>query len=70
MASTYITATGDALDLICLRAYGVQAGAVAQVLEANPEIADIAHRLPAGVEIILPDLAVQDQARQPVRLWD
>ena len=70
MASTYITVSGDALDLICLRTYGVQAGAVEQVLEANPDIKDIAQRLPVGIEIILPDLAVQDQASQPVRLWD
>lgn len=70
MASLYVTGSGDALDLICLRAYGAQAGAVERVLEANPHIRNIAHRLPVGVEISLPDLVVQDKAGQPLRLWD
>lgn len=70
MASVYVTAAGDALDLICLREYGAQAGAVERVLESNPHIKTVAHRLPVGTEITLPDMVVQDRAGQPLRLWD
>lgn len=69
MASTYITAQGDALDLICLRAYGAQAGAVERVLEANPQIAPFAHDLPRGTELALPDIAPARTGQAP-RLWD
>ncbi|MBB5515754.1 phage tail protein X [Rubricella aquisinus] len=70
MAGIYRTKEGDALDLICQREYGIAAGAVERVLEANPHIAATAHRLQAGIEITLPDLKVQTIAGQPVRLWD
>jgi phage tail protein X len=69
MASVYVTVAGDALDLICQREYGAQAGAVEQVLAANPQIAGIAHRLPAGTPIALPDIAVTKSSSAP-RLWD
>lgn len=68
MTSIYVTKVGDALDLICHREYGVQAGVAEQVLEANPHIKANAHRLPAGVDITLPDLNVQRS--QSLRLWD
>lgn len=70
MGGRYVTGAGDALDLICLREYGVQAGAVERVLEANPQIREVAHRLPAGLEITLPDMTAQDKSGQPPRLWD
>lgn len=70
MSSVYITVVNDALDLICQRHYGRQAGAVEQVLEANPAIKTFAHRLPVGVAITLPDLAATDKSQQTVRLWD
>lgn len=70
MTSRYVTRAGDALDLICLRHYGAQAGAVERVLEANPQIKAVAHRLPMGTEIKMPDIAVQNTVGQPVRLWD
>lgn len=70
MSSVHITSTNDALDLICARHYGRQAGAVEQVLKANPDIAEIAHRLPVGVQIVLPDIATVGQGQQTVRLWD
>lgn len=70
MAGIHVTGVGEALDLICLRAYGARAGAVEQVLEANPHIKEVAHALPAGLEIALPDLAVRDEAGQTVKLWD
>ncbi|TRD16979.1 tail protein X [Palleronia caenipelagi] len=70
MASTYVTKAGDALDLICLREYGAQAGAVEHVLEANPQIRDVAHRLPPGTRITLPDGAWQAAQSPELRLWD
>ena len=69
MPAIHVTSANDALDLICSRHYGRQAGAVEQVLEANPEIAAFAHRLPVGLEISLPDI-VASSGSQAVRLWD
>ncbi len=69
MAKSYVTAEGDALDLVCLREYGREAGAVEPVLEANPHIRDVAHRMPRGLTITLPDLNVGERVT-PLRLWD
>lgn len=68
--TAYITRAGDALDLICLREYGRQAGAVEAVLADNPHIATIAHSLPAGVAIQLPPKTLPEAAGNEVRLWD
>ena len=70
MAQTYTTREGDALDLICLREYGIQAGAVEQVLESNPHIKMDAHRLPAGLTLILPNIDAAKLQSGAVRLWD
>ncbi|MBT9383338.1 tail protein X [Pseudooceanicola sp. CBS1P-1] len=69
MAVIYTTAEGDQLDLICYRQYGQQAGAVEQVLDANPAIALTAHWLPAGITLTLPDLTADDTTGT-ARLWD
>lgn len=69
MVSQYSTLAGDALDLICQRHYGRQAGAVEIVLDANPHIADLAHNLPAGTLIMLPDLKSEEGGAM-LRLWD
>ena len=69
MSAIYITSLHDALDLICARHYGRQAGAVERVLAANPDIAEVAHRLPAGLEITLPNI-VDSAGQQAVKLWD
>jgi phage tail protein X len=69
MPVSYITSEHDALDLICARHYGTEAGAVEQVLQANPEISDVAHRLPSGLAISLPDLT-SSEAQQTLKLWD
>ncbi|MCG3266124.1 tail protein X [Yoonia sp. I 8.24] len=69
MAAIHITSMHDALDLICARHYGQQAGAVERVLEANPDLAEVAHRLPAGLKITLPDI-VDSAGQQTVKLWD
>lgn len=64
----YRTKDGDMLDAICWTHYGSEA-VVPQVLEANPGLAEHGAVYPAGVEILLPDLAPA-AAAQPVRLWD
>lgn len=69
MAGRYTTVDGDALDLICYRHYGQRAGAAEAVLEANPHIAAIAHKLPLGIVITLPDLGA-DAGTAALRLWD
>lgn len=70
MSSVHVTSANDALDLICARHYGRQAGVVEQVLKANPEIAPVAHRLPVGLTIVLPDISAGGQGQQILRLWD
>ncbi len=70
MAEVIITGDDDALDLICYRKYGLQAGAVEQVLEANPAIRGVAHRPPRGLRITLPDLADRAGSASAPRLWD
>jgi len=70
MSAFYVTSENDALDLICARHYGRQAGAVEMVLEANPDIAAVAHRLPVGHSIVLPDTASNGLGQKSVRLWD
>jgi len=70
MPSVHITSQGEQLDLICMRHYGRQFGVVEKVLEANPDIKNVAHRLPLGLEVILPDLGVDNGANQLLRLWD
>ena len=70
MARVHVTGAGEALDLICMREYGRQAGAVEQVLEVNPHLADIAHALPLGERITLPDLEAASPAGKALRLWD
>jgi phage tail protein X len=69
MSVTHTTSMNEALDLICLRHYGQQSGVVEQVLEANPSIASVAHRLPEGLKISLPEVANFD-GRQALKLWD
>ncbi|MEL7940962.1 tail protein X [Pseudomonas delhiensis] len=68
MAKTCRTSDGDLLDTLCYQVYGHLNGTVEAVLEANPGLADRPQPLPAGVQILMPDLpaAVDEQ----VLLWD
>ena len=56
MANTYVTNEWDELDLICFNYYGYSNGSLEAVLEANRDLARLMPRLPAGIEIVLPDL--------------
>lgn len=66
----YRTKDGDTLDAICWAHYGQQAGAVEDVLEANPGLAQVGTIFAAGVLIELPTRNALSQTIQPVRLWD
>jgi phage tail protein X len=65
----YMTKDGDTLDRICWQYYDGQQTTVAQVLEANPGLADHGPLLPAGIIITLPAL-VTPAKEQGVSLWD
>lgn len=69
MSQRYRTREGDVLDWICWKHYGAQAGAVEAVLEANTNLAEHGEVLPAGLEIVLPDLVLPETERL-IRLWD
>lgn len=60
---------GDVVDQIALTYYGRTAGATEALLDANPHLADLPARLPAGVRVVLPDLP-PTPVKTRVRLWD
>lgn len=64
---TYRTRDGDMLDAICKAELGGEAHAAA-VLDANPHLADLGPVYPAGLTIILPELAAP-VAKGDIRLW-
>ncbi|WP_419779812.1 tail protein X [Maridesulfovibrio sp.] len=64
----YTTKDGDILDRICWKYYGRES-AVTEVLEANPGLADFGSVLSAGVEIILPEIAMPEPD-QGINIWD
>lgn len=66
----YRTRDGDVLDAICKAWYGESSRYTEAVLEANPDLADLGARLPAGVVIELPDFAELTVKPGSVRLWD
>lgn len=67
---TIMAAEGDALDRVCWRHYGATGNQVVeQVLAANPGLAALGPRLPAGTRVWLP--VMERPARTDgVRLWD
>lgn len=69
MSQRYRTKEGDVLDRVCWKHYGAQAGAVEAVLEANTNLTEHGEVLPAGLEIVLPDL-VLPETEKLIRLWD
>lgn len=70
MAQQYRTSEGDTVDFIAWKYYGTQEGQVVeQLLAANPGLADLGPKLPAGVIITLPELTAVGQAKG-VKLWD
>lgn len=69
MSQTYITSDGDTADFIAWKYYGNQDGLVVeQLLAANPGLSDLGPVLPAGVSVVLPEIATQPA--KVVKLWD
>lgn len=64
-----MTRQGDAVDQIAQEVYGRTAGTTEALLDANPVLAGLPARLPAGIEVILPEL-VAPVVVPTVRLWD
>lgn len=65
----YVTREGDTADWIAWRHYG-RVDSVDAILEANPGLADYGPVLPAGVEVVLPEVEQPSTTVRGVRLWD
>lgn len=68
--TTATSIAGETVDLICRRHYGDESGYAEAVYDANRGLAAYGSILPAGVTILLPEVAVEEQADTVVRLWD
>ena len=62
------TMGGEMLDALAHKHYNGREGATAEVLNANPGLAKLGPVLPAGIDIVLPDLP--EVKPQEIRLWD
>ena len=70
MGRVYTTIQDEMVDAICRKIYGDESGYVELVLEANPGLAALSHRLPAGTRIALPDIDKASDSQSVVALWD
>ncbi|MCY1672108.1 tail protein X [Novosphingobium sp. SL115] len=71
MTTTATAREGETVDAVCWRVLGRTGAVTEQVLELNPGLAALGPRLPAGTELILPDLAQAKPAvRETVQLWN
>ena len=70
MQANYVTREDDVLDLICLKYYQSTDGTVEAVLAANPHSASVGPYLPAGITLIMPNLATPNSVVRTVSLWD
>ena len=62
---------GDSVNLLLYRELGRCDDAAEEVLwRLNPELAEQGAVLPAGVNVIVPELETQPTANQPVSAWD
>lgn len=68
MSRTMTTRAGDMVDEIALEVYGRTADATEALLTANPHLAHLPARLPAGIVLYLPEIA-QATVKATVRLW-
>lgn len=60
----------ETVDQVCRRVYGDESGYVEAVLAANPGLAALPRRLPAGTVIQLPALPKPTATDTVVKLWD
>ncbi|MGB1239880.1 MAG: tail protein X [Pseudomonadales bacterium] len=66
----YRTVQGDTLDLICHRHYGSAHRTTEQVMEANPQLAELGPVIPENTEIELPPITSTSPRTQRLQLWD
>ena len=66
---TIVTKEGDMVDLIAFTRFGTSKGTTERILAANPGLAAMGEKLPAGVTVRIPVPEVQDRATLR-RLWD
>lgn len=67
---TYKTSEGDVLDEVLWRQYGKGSSEILRtVFDANFGLADLGPILPAGVEIVLPDIVNPTAISESVSLW-
>lgn len=57
------------IDQVCRAAYGDESVYLEAVLAANPGLARLSLVLPAGTDIVLPDVSLP-RTRSVVSLWD
>lgn len=61
---------GETVDAVCWRVLWRTAAVTEQVLEMNRGLAELGPILPAGTQLILPDLAAAaPEQRDTVQLW-
>lgn len=62
---------GETIDEICWRVLGRTAAVTEQALDLNPGLAALGARLPAGTQVVLPEITESArQLRETVKLWD
>lgn len=62
---------GELVDELCWRALGRTEKVTEQTLQINPGLAALGPRLPAGKQVLLPDLPETAlPEREVVKLWD
>ncbi|WP_321336598.1 tail protein X [Breoghania sp.] len=68
MAQVYRTKDGDSVDKVCFDYYGKSSLTTEAVFEANRGLAAHGPLLPAGLDIVLPD--IEEPAATPIiRVW-
>lgn len=68
MAVQYAQA-GETLDALVWRVLKKGASAVEQVLQANPNLADVGLFLPQGQPVSVPDVASAPAVKPMIQLW-
>ena len=58
----HVLTDGQPIDHLCRVHYGDESGFVERVLDANPGLADLGPRPPAGVRILLPDVEARPES--------
>lgn len=66
----YRAKDGEMVDEICQLYYGRTSGVVEQVLAANPGLAELGPRLPAGALVELPEIEEPTTNVRYPALWD